>query len=189
MGSVNQFTDIKILLPGNSIWESDRVEIRSRHRFNGPVKRPDRVYPLEGYGDSLLEFLQQPWLPLGVPVHSRLWTGFTRCTGAAEPPLERREPFRHPKRSLDSRRPLDPSRHLRVGRCAEKRSKIGDQRVQWRHRCQFVILAREMGTGTRSWPILGVPHQPCDHRIERDVTHRRQQVRLVHHDSAEAALE
>jgi hypothetical protein len=46
-----------------------------------------------------------------------------------------------------------------------------------------------MGTGTRPWPILGVPHQPHDHRIERDVTRRRQQVRLVHHDSAEAALE
>jgi hypothetical protein len=133
MGSVNQFTDIKILLPGNSIWESDRVEIRSRHRFNGPVKRPDRVYPLEGYGDSLLEFSKQPWIPLGVPVHSRLWTGFAGCEGAAEPPRERLDPFRRPKWLSDGGRPLDPSRHLRVGRCAEKRSKIGDQRAQWRH--------------------------------------------------------
>jgi len=53
----------------------------------------------------------------------------------------------------------------------------------------LVILAREMGTGPRPWPILGVPHQPRDDRIERDVTHRRQQVRHVHPNSAEAALE
>jgi len=117
---------------------------------------PDDIITRRGYGDSLLKFSQQPWLLLGVPVHSWLWTGFTRCKEAAEPPLERRDPFRHPKRSPDSRRPLDPRRHLRVGRCAEKRSKIGDQRAQWRYRSQLVILAREMGTGTRPWPILAL---------------------------------
>ena len=32
-------------------------------------------------------------------------------------------------------------------------------------------------------------HQPRDHGIERDVTRRRQEVRLVHHHHGEVALE
>jgi PEP-CTERM motif len=82
-----------------------------------------------GYGDSLLEFSQQPWLPLGVPVHSWLWTGLTRCQAPAELALERRDPFRCAKRQSDRRCPLDPSRRRGIGRCREKRSKIGDQRA------------------------------------------------------------
>jgi hypothetical protein len=45
-----------------------------------------------------------------------------------------------------------------------------------------------MSTGARPWPVLGTAHQPRDHRIEHDVTRRRQRVRLVDHHRAEAAL-
>jgi len=120
--------------------------------------------------------LQQPLLPLGLMVHSRLWFGFAGCEGAAEPPLERRDPFRRPQRSSDRRRPLDPSRPCGIGRCGEKGRKIGNQRAQRGHRCQLVILAREMRAGARPWPVPGVAHQPRDHWIERDVACRRQQM-------------
>jgi len=133
--------------------------------------------------------LQQPLLPLGLTVHARLWSGFAGCEGAGEPPLERRDPFRRPQRSSDRRRPLDPSRRRGIGRCGEKGSKIGDQRAQRRHRCQLAILAHEMRAGARPWPVPGTAHQPRDHSIERDVACRCQQVRLVHHHRAEAALE
>jgi hypothetical protein len=98
-------------------------------------------------------------------------------------------PFRRPKRSSDGGRPFDSSRRRRVGRCCEKCSKIGDQRAQGPHRCQLVILAREMCADARPWPVLGTAHQRRDHRIERDVTHGRQQVRRAHHHRTEAALE
>jgi hypothetical protein len=40
---------------------------------------------------------------------------------------------------------------------------------------------RELRPSARPWPVFGTAHQPRDHRIERDVTGRRQQMRLVHH--------
>jgi hypothetical protein len=66
------------------------------------------------YGDSLPEFSQQARLLLHVALGSRLWAGSARCKGAAEPPLERCDPFRRPKRSPDRVRPLDPSRRRLV---------------------------------------------------------------------------
>ena len=62
------------------------------------------------YGDSLLEFSQQRQLPLGVHVHSGLWARFAGCQAPAEPPLERRDPFRCAKRPSDRGCPLDASR-------------------------------------------------------------------------------
>ena len=44
--------------------------------------------------------------------------------------------------------------------------------------------ARVLDRGQR-----GTAHQPRDHRIERDVPRRRQQMRLVHHHRAKATLE
>jgi hypothetical protein len=85
--------------------------------------------------------------------------------------------------------PLDPGRRRRVGRHREKRRKTGDQRAQRRHRCELVILARELRPGGRPWPVFGTAHQPRDHRIESDVTRGRQQMRLVHHHRAKATLE
>jgi hypothetical protein len=93
--------------------------------------------------------LQQPLLPLGLTVYSRLWSGFA----AAEPPLERRDPLGRPQRAADRGRPLDPSRRRGIGRCGEKGSKIGDQRAQRRYRRQLVILAREMRARARAAPI------------------------------------
>ena len=43
--------------------------------------------------------------------------------------------------------------------------------------------------GCSTWPVFGAAHQPRDRRIERDVTRRRQQMRLVHHHRAKANLE
>ena len=77
----------------------------------------------------LLEFSEQRQLALGVPVHSGLWAWFAGCQAPAELPLERRDPFRRAKRPSDRRCPLDPSRRRGIGRCREKRSKIGDQRA------------------------------------------------------------
>jgi hypothetical protein len=50
------------------------------------------------------------------------------------------------------------------------------QRAQRRHYRQLIILACKMGTGARPRPVLGTAHQPRDHRVERDITRRRQQV-------------
>jgi hypothetical protein len=85
--------------------------------------------------------------------------------------------------------PLDPARRRRVGRRGEKCGKISDQRAQRRRRCQLVVLARELRPSARPRPVLGTAHQPRDHRIESDVTRRRQQMRLVHHHRAKATLE
>ena len=109
---------------------------------------------------TVYECSQQVRFPRCVHVRSRLWTGFAGCKVAAEPPLERRDPFGCPERSPDRRCPLDPSRRRLVGRCCEKGSKIGDQRAQGRHRCQLVILTREMGAGARPWPVLGTGTSP-----------------------------
>jgi hypothetical protein len=128
------------------------------------------------YGDSLLYVSQQLCLLRGVPLHSRLWAGFAGCQRAAEPALEHRDPFRPPQRAADRRGPLDAGRRRRVGRRGEKRREIGDQRAQRRHRCELVILARELRPSAGPWPIFGTAHQPRDHRIERDVTRRRQQM-------------
>ena len=139
------------------------------------------VYGIESHGSRCCRS--------GRTVHSRLWSGFAGREGAAEPPLERRDPFRRAQRSSDRRRPLDPSRRRGIGRCGEKDSKIGDQRAQRRDRCQLVTLAREMRADARPWPVPGMARQPRDHWIERDVACRRQQVRLVHHHRAAATLE
>jgi len=40
-------------------------------------------------------------MPLGVPLHSRLWSGFARCQRAAEPALDYCDPFRGPERAAD----------------------------------------------------------------------------------------
>ena len=126
---------------------------------------------------------------IAVPLHSRLWARFAGCQRAAEPALEYRDPFRPPQRAADGGGPLDPGRRRRVGRHGEKRRKIRDQGAQRRHRCELVILARELRPSARTWPVLRTAHQPRDHRIERDVTRRRQQMRLVHHYRPKAALE
>jgi hypothetical protein len=83
----------------------------------------------ENYGDSLPEFSQKRQSPLGVPVHSGLWARFAGRQAPAELPLERRDPFRRAKRPSDRGCPLDPSRRRGIGRCREKRRKIGDQRA------------------------------------------------------------
>jgi hypothetical protein len=85
--------------------------------------------------------------------------------------------------------PLDPARRRRISRHCEKRRKIGHQCAQRRHRCEFVILARELRTRARPWPVIGTAHQPRDDWIESDVTGRRQQMRLVHHHRSKATLE
>jgi hypothetical protein len=113
--------------------------------------------------------LQQPRLPLGLAVHSRLWFGFAGCEGAAEPPLERRDPFRRP-----SGRPIVGVRSIRAvvagsAGAARRAAKSGIRARNERHRCQLVILAREMRAGARPWPVPGMAHQPRDHWIERDV--------------------
>jgi hypothetical protein len=100
---------------------------------------------------------------------------FAGYKGTAEPSLEYRDPFRRAKRwsvGAGSIRAVVAGR-----RYCEKCSKIADQRAQWCQRCQLVIVAREMGTGARRWPVLGTARQPRDHRIERDSTRSRQQVR------------
>jgi hypothetical protein len=78
-----------------------------------------------GYGDSLLDLLQQTRLTGGVRVHSRHWPGLAGCQAAATPALERRDPFGCPKRSSDGGRALDPSCRGGVGRACEKGGKIG----------------------------------------------------------------
>jgi hypothetical protein len=108
---------------------------------------------------------------------------------AAEPTLEHLDPFRPPRRASDGEGSLDPGRRRRVSRYGEKRRKIGDQRLRWRHRYQLVILACKLRPGARPWPIFSAAHQPGDHRIKRDVTRRRHQVRLVHHHRPKATLE
>ncbi len=150
---------------------------------------PDgRPLQLRDYGDSLLEASQQPRLPCAVPLYAPLGAGFAGCQRPAELALERRDPFRRPKRSADRGGPFNSGRHRRVDRHREKPGKIGDQRVQWRDRRQLIMLAREMSAGARPWPVFGTGHQPRDHRIKSDVTRCRQQMRLVHHHCAEAAL-
>jgi hypothetical protein len=122
----------------------------------------------------------------GSPCARGFGPGLPGCKGAAEPPLERCDPFRRPKRSSDAGRPLDPGRCRRVGRCREERSKIGDQREQGLHHCQLVIRPARRARALDHGQSSAATHQPRDHRIEHDVTRRRQQVRLVHHDRAEA---
>ena len=60
-------------------------------------------------------------------------------------------PFRPPARAADGGAPLDPGRR-RVRRHGEKCGKIGNQCAQRRHRCELVILARELRPRARPWP-------------------------------------
>ena len=85
--------------------------------------------------------------------------------------------------------PLDPGCRRRAGRQCEERGEIRDQCAQRRHRCELVILARELRPSARPWPVLGTARQSRDHRIESDITRGRQQMRLAHHHRAKAALE
>jgi hypothetical protein len=104
-------------------------ERRTRRR-HGQCLRPDQDRQLtRRYGDSLLDFSQQRRFSPGMPLRSRLWAGFAGCKGAAEPALERCDPFGCPQRSPDGGRPFDPRRRRWVGRCSEKCCKIGDQRA------------------------------------------------------------
>ena len=102
--------------------------------------------------------------------------------------LEHRDPFRAAQRAADGG-PLGPGGRSRVGEHGEKRPEIRDQGAQWRHRCELVILARELRPRARLCPVFGTAHQPRDHRIERDITGRREQMRLVHYHCAKATLQ
>jgi hypothetical protein len=100
------------------------------------------------YRDSLPHVSQQLPLLCGVSLHSRLWAGFAGRQRATEPVLERRDPFWPPQRAADGRGTLDPGRR-RVSRHGEKRREIRDQCAQRRHRCELVILARELRPSAR----------------------------------------
>lgn len=72
----------------------------------------------------------------------------------------------------------------RVEQIAEQGKAIPDRR---QHR-ETVVLAAQMRRRARPSPILGAFDQSRPHRIERHVTQRRREMRLVHGDGAEAAL-
>lgn len=92
-----------------------------------------------------------------------------------------------PSGSLAGAQPGEGLFVARVGR--DQSSKVGDAGKHRRNRHQFIVAARKMGAHAGPWPVLRARHQPRAYRIQADITYRRDQMRLVHCDRRETALE
>jgi hypothetical protein len=139
----------------------------------------------EDYGDSLRHISQQLRLLRGVSLH---FAALGRACG-----VPKRRPSIAIHSGLPSGRPIVGARSIRVVVAASvgmarSAAKSG---ISARNGATVASSSssRELRPSARPWPVLGTAHQPRDHRIESDVTDRRQRLRLVHHHRPKATLE
>ncbi len=76
-----------------------------------------------------------------------------------------------------------------VGARPARSARVAAARENRRRRDQRIVAAPQMRAHARPWPFAGRRAEPRGRRIEREIAHRVEHVRLVHRHAAEAALE